>query len=449
MARLFTAAVRCPLCGYANDHNFRFCQMCGYQRKTFRAPSPAAQTVDVQALDSRLHQLQMLSLSTAYSKQKSSLKNELENFLFSLPARKSPCTATPLDLCRFLAWKDKDGKTKVHQIHCTSRGRTQGSSCDCPVRLSFNTVDSYVGKLRAIFKAMGRQGDWDQTISVGNPAASLLVKEYLKAVTSEQLQARITPKQTTPLFIDKLLLLSRYLERRMMDSKLSPTSLFILARDQAYFKTLFFSGDRANDLGLVLTEEIVRFPQDDGFLFNHVWGKTLRQGSSNLFGIRRHPNPALCPIKAIETYFAISSELGINLRSGYLFRPTNTQGHVVNSQFRSSTAESRLRLYLRDAGLDEGETLHSFRTGSAITLALCGAPLGEIMGHVGWASKQTALYYMKIAQVLQHGSPSDVLASDEHRLSNVGQNYTDMNTLKHFVSAFPVSNPLKTNASVN
>lgn len=56
----------------------------------------------------------------------------------------------------------------------------------------------------------------------------------------------------------------------MKDSKLSPTSLFILARDQAYFKTHFFSGDRANDLGLVLTEEVVLFPQDDGFrAYNH------------------------------------------------------------------------------------------------------------------------------------------------------------------------------------
>lgn len=82
MARLFTAAVRYPLCGYANDHVFRFCQMCGYQRKTFPAPLFAPQTVDVPALDSRLHELQMLSLSTAYYKQKSSLKSKLESFLF-------------------------------------------------------------------------------------------------------------------------------------------------------------------------------------------------------------------------------------------------------------------------------------------------------------------------------------------------------------------------------
>ena len=114
VARLFTAAVRCSLCGYANDLGFCFCHMCVYRRKTFLAPPFAPQTVDVSVFDSRLYQLQMSSLSTSYSQQKSSLKSKLESFLFSLPARKSLCTAHPLDLCRFLAWKDKDSKTKVH-----------------------------------------------------------------------------------------------------------------------------------------------------------------------------------------------------------------------------------------------------------------------------------------------------------------------------------------------
>ena len=66
--------------------------------------------VDVSTLDNRLHELKGLSLSTAYSKQKLSLKNELESFLFSLPGHKSLSAAMPIDVRRFLAWKDKDGK---------------------------------------------------------------------------------------------------------------------------------------------------------------------------------------------------------------------------------------------------------------------------------------------------------------------------------------------------
>ena len=154
-------------------------------------------------------------------------------------------------------------------------------------------MDSYIGKLRSIFSEVGRQGDWNRTLLLGNPATDLLVKQYLKEVTAEQLQARVTPKQASSIFLDKLLLLSRHLEKRLLLTSLTPTDIFITARDQAFFKTLFFSGDRGGDLGQVKTPEIARFPDDNGFLFNHIWGKTLRDGASNIFGMRRHPNPTL------------------------------------------------------------------------------------------------------------------------------------------------------------
>jgi hypothetical protein len=111
--------------------------------------------------------------------------------------------------------------------------------------------------------------DW----AIQIPAASLEVKQYLKAFTSEQLQAAVTPQQATPLFVHKLLLLSRHIQRKMGVPDVAAVSLFTFARDNAFFQTLFFSGDRANDLSTIKTQEILRFPQDDGHLFNHVWGE--------------------------------------------------------------------------------------------------------------------------------------------------------------------------------
>ena len=92
----------------------------------------------------------------------------------------------------------------------------------------------------------------------------------------EQLQARVQPKQAIPFFIDKHDRLVSYIERSMESSSISPTHRFILARDQAYFKALFFSADRPGDMGQVKVPEILSFPSNDGFLLNHVWGKTLR-----------------------------------------------------------------------------------------------------------------------------------------------------------------------------
>ena len=161
--------VRCPDCGYPNDHTFHFCQMCGYRRQSFHPCVSSIAPVDVSTLDNRLHELKALSLSTAYSKQKLSLKNELESFLFSLPGHKSLSAAMPIDVCRFLAWKDKDGKTKVHKVQCAFRGQKGASRCNCPPRLSYNTVDSYIGKLQAVFKSIGRQSDWDVSLGLGKP----------------------------------------------------------------------------------------------------------------------------------------------------------------------------------------------------------------------------------------------------------------------------------------
>ena len=77
----------------------------------------------------------------------------------------------------------------------------------------------------------------------------------------------------------------------------------MIARDQAFFKVLFFSGDRAADLALVKTQEILRFPGNTGFLFNHLWSKTKvirRQGDQNVFALKRAVNKFICPVLVIE-----------------------------------------------------------------------------------------------------------------------------------------------------
>jgi integrase len=134
----------------------------------------------------------------------------------------------------------------------------------------------------------------------------------------------------------------------------------------------------------------------------------------------------------------MSSEHELDLTNGFLFRPTTPQGHnIINSQLPSSAMQSRLRVYLTQAGIDSGETLHSFRSGAAISLARLGGQLADVMSHVGWNTPQTALYYLKLAQVLRPGGPSDLLASDECAVLDASSHYADLNSLQNFLSAFP------------
>ena len=387
------------------------------------------------AIDRRLQQLALFDQATGYSKQKDSLQNELENFISSLPGCPTLATVTPRDICRFLVHKDKNGKTQVHRNGCPHLGKRGTHDCACPLRLSYKTVDSYIGKLRAIFHAIGRDGEWDRRLGLGNPAADKSVKDYLRLVTAEQLQARITPKQATPFFVDKLAQLADHIDKSLQSSNISPTQRFILARDQAYFKAVFFSGDRPGDMGQVKVPEILRFPNDDGFLFNHVWGKTLRDGDSNVFGIKRDPQTRICPVQGIEYYMTVAQYLRIDLTRGYLFRPTTPEGGILDAPFSSSAAEARLKGYLQEMGSDNGETLHGFRAGCAITLALSGAELSEIMDHVGWTRRHTALHYLQLAKVLNPaGALTRLSAVDIPALTS---EWSYINDLKRFVCAFP------------
>ena len=126
-----------------------------------------------------------------------------------------------------------------------------------------------------------------------------------------------------------------------------------------------------------------------------------------MFG--RHSNPNICPIRALELYVKISTTLQINLSNGFLLRPLSPRGTVVYQQLSTSAIQLRLREHLINASIYEGETLHTFRAGAAITLALSGSQLADSMTHVGWRTAPSASYYLKLAQVIRLGGPSELL----------------------------------------
>ena len=98
---------------------------------------------------------------------------------------------------------------------------------------------------------------------------------------------------------------------------LTPSQIYIFARAQAMFKVLFFSGDRAADLLLSKTGDVLRFPDDSGFLFNHLWTKTLRSGDANVFALKRGSNLTICPVRGLKLYFDVCKPLTIHLCPGF------------------------------------------------------------------------------------------------------------------------------------
>jgi len=214
--------------------------------------------INTEDINERLAQLKKRKENKPYEKQKSALHREFTTFLASLPTPKSLASATPQDIAAFLVWKDKSGRTKVHQLGCSQASNIDSSNpCGCPVRLAAGTVDSLIGKLRSIFTQVERGGNWNYELGTGNPTSHHCVTDYLKAIKEEQAEARVRPKKATPIFMDKLEKLMKHILTQLQLRENSPIALYILSRDLCFLSLDFFSGDRAADLSLTLSRGVV------------------------------------------------------------------------------------------------------------------------------------------------------------------------------------------------
>lgn len=173
---------------------------------------------------------------------------------------------------------------------------------------------------------------------MGNPAPCRTLKKYLADVKEEQLKSRTVPCQEQLVLLADLAVISRHIETRLLQSSsLEPSQIFVLARDQAQFKVLFFAWDRAADLLQLKTGDILHFPDNSGFLLNHIWTKTLQSGDKHVFTFKRGTNKMVCPLGGLELYVRICGLLGIELGSGYLFHHLSKTG-TVSSQCMTSQA---------------------------------------------------------------------------------------------------------------
>lgn len=84
-------------------------------------------------------------------------------------------------------------------------------------------MDSIIGKLRFLFLELGHGGKWNNILGIGNPTSHPSIKRYLAALREEQACARITPKQATPFFFDKLLQLCTFLRSHIFADDVSPS----------------------------------------------------------------------------------------------------------------------------------------------------------------------------------------------------------------------------------
>ena len=252
-------------------------------------------------------------------------------------------------------------------------------------------------------------------------------------------------RRATPVLSDKLSLIFQAMQRAL-DSDLAPGQRFAILRNRAILAVALRSLKRGAELMSTRTADIISFPQCDGLIFNYTFGKTLRDGSSHMFGIRRDDvRPDLCAVAHLRAYVDGARALGIDLaRPGpgaLLFRPWLSSAEATEASadpFSVSDLTPMLRSWLRFLGIDGGETFHGLRSGGAIEMALTGAPLLEIMARGYWTAPPMAQHYMGMAQTLMGGGPLPALAPTGALAPDaaVTAQWRDANEMRGFFRAF-------------
>lgn len=409
----------CDRCREDNRARGRFCAGCGCLLQGHSQSTGLADRL--RAIDFRLDAMDASFQCKDYERKKSSLQGKLESFLQDLG--KTIFTARPRDVRRFLVSRECAGRTKIHDVKCPCLGQRH-TNCECPYSMALGTIESLVGQLRSIFGRAGRGAVWNDVTGEGNPAAAQEIKHHLTCVSEERARAHVLPKQARPLFMDKLRSVNMYVGDELASGCLSCVDRFLFLRDRAFFTLQFFAGDRTGDLGLMLIQEIRVLPRNTGYVLVHTWGKTLRGDRSARIFLLRGSDQVVCPVAHLDEYVSGARIMGVDMSTGYLFRPVTSQGFVLESPLPYADVYARLRLYLNRLGLFQGETPHGIRGGAAITLLLTGSAnsTSEIMACGGWRTSAMAEQYSRMGDINERNAIATRLSKASHQDAGLADN---------------------------
>ena len=192
----------------------------------------------------------------------------------------------------------------------------------------------------------------------------------------------------------------------------------LLARDIALFTVVFSTTKRGDGLSRTLIQHILRLPNERSFLFNFQWGKTTRDGANHLMTVE-HGTKCMttCPIRAAKQNIAVGTVLGWNMTEGYRF-PKISQRPKAGTPIRGKTPISApditkaLKVHARAAGERIAFTMHSFKSGGALTRALAGEDLSTVTQRAFWKKPSTVWRYLRLMEVLISGSVGNSMVTE-------------------------------------
>ena len=281
----------------------------------------------------------------------------------------------------------------------------------CTLRYVHDSLrTNYVSKLAMAYERdLGVTHDWNSALRTGTPVRSDLVTQYVAFMRQEQKKAGVEVSQAPAMLHSHLTAIIAYMTPRIRCTQ-DPYDRIVLARDIALFTVAFSTLKRGDGLSRILIQRILRLPNECGFLFNFQWGKTIRDGADHLMTVEYNTKRMTTrPIRAVEQYIAVGTALGWNMTQRYLFprisRRSNTGAPIRGKTPLSSPDMTKaFKVHARNAGERTAFTMHSFRSGGAVTRALAGEDLPMVMQRAFWKKPSTARRYLRLMEVLIPGS---------------------------------------------
>lgn len=418
------ARVLCPVCLGQNDEHFRFCQHCGQEGVTEFTPNIGAPLeVDEHAITERYLEFRETWEAKASQRSRCAARILFEKFLQSRKTGRKVdiAEAHPKDIVEYLCWQDACGakrRTIVHALHCEAVGTADLSACstkqgECNRRFAYGSMrTNQVSKLAVVFeKELGVASDWNPTLKAGNPVRSDLVGQYMAFKTEQQKRAGVLVKQAPALLSSHLVRIVELMQMRLRSTFCSYERV-VLARDIAFFTVAFSTTKRGAELTNTLVQRVLRLPNRSGLMFNFQWGKTQRDGADHILTVPYDEQDiSICPVRAVEQLVAVGSGAGWDMTKGYMFPSTSKGGKDAPVRGKKAVTTSvmslALKSYAKQAGEQQEFSLHSFRSGGAISRALAGDSLSSIMQKAYWKNPKTAWRYMRLMEVVAPGSGAE------------------------------------------
>ncbi|CAN0147179.1 unnamed protein product, partial [Laminaria digitata] len=163
-------------------------------------------------------------------------------------------------------------------------------------------------------------------------------------------------------------------------------------RDVAIFCLAFHTMKRGFELSVAVVSQVLQMSEGEGFIFNFLFGKTIRTSSQAVVVRRNLDCREICAVAAMVEYQQATESL--HWGQGFLFPSvleSGEKGDLALTPAQMTTNQT----HLRPAGM-EGKryTMHSFRVRGAASHNMDGTAMDVLMEYVGWKSSTTARRYV-------------------------------------------------------